>query len=463
MLFNESHERIKQNFEMLEDQKKKQRRVDTRDLLFIIFSILIMIPYEMASSALWLKIFGGINLACDLVFVALLWRLRQARREKVLTPFLAVTDILAALPGISAVILLAVSALFVRDFHFGDYLAAGGLGIATLKTTKFLRVLRVTRLFRVMRNVKLLRFISLKSDSNSAEMTVGWLGFILLSLLIAVYFVFVFAGPLAMQEDFYFSRIKDLREHLEKSGYRDFNEVFSRVFYSNLKDRLIYIRIGDMKQYYNEQSRVSPWEAESRISREYCSVNSTLVKAKDIGILLDDKEFFHENRVNNLIWIVSIILSVLIFSFLATLIIGRDYTDLLNECRQAILNAYSGIPSAFAVDMEKQGKNDRDSFAFAMGVYTRDFALMKDALSDLERRMELKDSEVEDLNNAVRELEQGTRAGSAGETAGPSGSEPSLYRQDLETALDIIRRLCAKHPEALEKIRVNFPFKTARL
>ena len=103
--------------------------------------------------------------------------------------------------------------------------------------------------------------------------------------------------------------------------------------------------------------------------------------------------------------------------------------------------------------MERLSKNDRDSFAYAMGLYTMDFVKLVNGLNQLENQLKLKDKEIDDLNYVIKDLEHNIQSMSPGET-----DEDII--QDIETAIKVIKKLCAKNPEVLEKIRQSVEFKT---
>lgn len=456
MIFQDSYEKIRRNFAMLEDFKQRQRQMNIIELAFIIFSIVIMIPYEMVYSYKWLTIIGGLNLMCDIVFVVLLYRLWFAYKKGVASNFLLITDFLAAFPGIAAILVLMIATLITKDFNGGEFLAAGGLSLPALKTTKFLRILRVTRLFRVVRNIKLLKFIALKSDSNSAEMAVGWLGFILLVLLIISNFLFILVGPISIQEDSYYKLGMNLEDNLIKSNPQISPEVFAEISKGNLKDKLVYIEISGERKYYNEFSGIEPSKADLMIKDKFCSLNSSQLKLNDIVILLDDKEVFYATKRNNLIWISAIIFSVLIFSIIATVLIGKNFTDYMNDYRKVIIDSYQGIESSFNLDAEKLSKNDRDSFAYAVGLYTQDFVRLVAGLKDLESQLKLKDQEIEDLNFSIQDLEKELDSIPAG-----GGDEETI--KDLDKSIKLIKKLCSKNPSLLNKIRASIKFKTISL
>ncbi len=462
MLIQESHDKIRKNFEMLEESKKRERHINIVELLFILFSILIMVPYELASTFKTMFIFGALNIVCDFIFVILLFRLIVWKKKGTLTPFIAITDILAALPGVAEIIVLLLSLFVFRDFNFGEYVAAGGLAIAALKTTKLLRILRVARLFRLIRNIKLIKFLSIKSDSNSAENVVGWLGFMLLVILIFANLCFVLFGPLSIQEDKFFTQIRIFQQDLEKLAPQSASEILAQAKFRNLLDNIIYIKIGPSQWLFNDWENGSKEENLQKIADTFCQLNSTLVKAGAIEILLDDKEIFTAIQHNNVLWVLIIIFSVLTFALITTTIIGRNFTDYLNDYRKAIIDSYDGVQSLFKIDMKHLSTNDRDSFVYAMGLYIEDFVRFVKGLQTFEKQLKLKDEEISDLNEVIKGLENDLQTSSSEAT----GSEDDLIKQvqsDLEIAVRTIRQLCAKNPAFLDKVRASVKFKTVKL
>jgi hypothetical protein len=278
MLFQESHEKIKANFGMLEESKKRERHINLLELVFIVFSILIMIPYEMASTYTAMLIFGALNIACDLIFVVLLYRLVVWKKNGTLTPFVAVTDIMAALPGIAEIIVFLLAVFVFRDFHAGEYVAAGGLAIAALKSTKLLRILRVARLFRLIRNIKLVRFLSLRSDSNSCENVVGWLGFMLLVILISMNLLFIMFGPLSIQEDLFYGQVNKFRTGIQEMNSGSVDEVAQKAADSGLQQKLVFIRTGADLRFFNEWTGDTYENLMVRAERRFCHLNSTRVQ-----------------------------------------------------------------------------------------------------------------------------------------------------------------------------------------
>ncbi|HOK40848.1 MAG TPA: hypothetical protein PLD27_07415 [bacterium] len=463
MIFNDSYEKIKKNFELLEAYKEKQRQVNLIELFFIIFSIIIMIPYEMLDSFYWLRIVGGLNLACDIIFVILLYRLFIAYKKGIASVFLVTTDIMAALPGIGAIIVFLYS-YYNNSFNANEFLAAAGLSLPALKTTKFLRILRITRLFRIVRNFKLLKFISLKSDSLACENAVAWLGFIVLIFLIITNFLFIMFGPLTKQENKYFSQLNDLKNFLNEKEATKIELAEVIIKKSIFKNNLIYIKdnatneikfFGQFEKYNNNIKL-----ALQKVNYKFCSLNSSKINYQNIEILFDDGEIFHLNKTNNFIWISIIISFILLFSFFATIFIGKYLTDYLNDYRKIIIDSYQGVESSFDLDLNKLSKNDRDSFAYAMGLYTQDFVRLVKGIDELEQKLKQKETEIEDLNYTIKQLENDLQQCGSSAATQQSDEYTENLKSDLEKAITLIKKLLANKPDLIEKIKKAIKFKT---
>lgn len=453
MLFNDSFEKIKNNFLLLEENKKKERKMNIVELIFIIFSILIMIPYEMATTFEWLKIFGGLNLFCDIVFVILLYRLWLQYKKGIASAFSITTDILAAIPGIAAIIVFLISKFVFKDFNAGEFIASGGLALQSLKTTKFLRILRVTRLFRIIRNIKVLKFISMKSDSTSCESAVGWIGFVLLILLILSNFTFMFFGPIALLEDDFNNKLNALKTELDNIENITDEIIIQTSAKYGLNNKILYIEHDGEKKYFNKLSQETEDKSETMLNIIYCGLNSTLLSVKNINILIDDGEIFIATKRNNLLWILVIIFVILLFSFIITIIIGQNFTDYMNDYRKVIIDSYQGVESSFNLDSEKLSKNDRDSFAYAISLFTEDFVKLVQSIKELENKINLRDKEIQDLNDNIEDLEKEIESGD-------DNSNTKDILEDLNKTIQLIKKLTSKNPDVINKINKVIKFKT---
>lgn len=329
MIFQDSFEKIKKNFDLVDHHKKNQKKINILELVFIIFSILLLILYELVESYYWLKICGGLNLVCDIVFVILLLRLIIPFKNKTVSKLDVITDVLVAIPGLGTIAVLIISLFITKNFHSGEFIAAAGLGIPAFKTTKFLRIFRVIKLFRLMRNVKLLKFISLKSKFCVCEQAVGWLGFILILFFIIINFIFIMTGPLALEEERFFQRLNNFKLLVNKTNANtpELLEVVAARY--DLKEDIVYISINGTKTYFNMYAAYEPKIVEQYINFKFCSLNSSLVTINNIKVLFDDKEIFLPDKINNLIWISTIVVIMILFSIFAAILISRYFSDML--------------------------------------------------------------------------------------------------------------------------------------
>ncbi|SIQ45048.1 hypothetical protein SAMN05920897_10917 [Alkalispirochaeta americana] len=445
------YEEIRKNFEDLEIHQQAQHNISLLEFAFILCSILVMIPYELALTAQPMLVFGTLNLFFDLVFLVLLVRFISWKKEGRLTLFTAVTDSLAALPGMLALIFLVVSLLASltgsADFVVADFLAAGGLSVGIIRSTKLLRALRLTRLFRLLRNIKMLRFIALKSDSSSCEATVGWLGFFVLAILILLSATTTVWGPLGYIQDSSERARERLQADLEARDPADSSDVLRILGEHSREEDWIYLQRGDRRNYGQNYRDLSESEAETSLSRRYNGLNSYVVSAGDWEILMKKGLQFHAQRRHNVLWVTGIIVSVTLFSMISTSLIGRTYTDYLNDYRKAILDSYKGIESLFEVDPGQLCRNDRDSFAYAIGLYTRDFLTLVRDYRKLSESLDEKDQEIRDLNEVIGGLE--------------ADLEP--VDADLQACVEVLQKLCRKNPGLAGKINSRRTFRTFSL
>jgi len=446
-MIKDSFKLIRTNFSLLEKHKVEQRKLNPLMLILIIYSILIMIPYEMSHSYKWLKIFGALNLMCDFIFTILLFNLYKLHKQQKLSRFILITDICAAIPGIAATLLMLYS-LITNNFNFYEFIASAGLSIPALKTTKFLRILRVTRLFRIIRNVKLLKFISLKSDSLSAETAVGWIGFSVLILFIFANFIFVLTGPLATIESDYYKKLNLFKNKF--ISYQTLNIENIKKISNNFFKKIIVIK--------NTKKIILPNYNKNYIENNFCSLNSTTIKFKTLDneiweITFYDDEIFKLRKKNNLLWISTIIIGILFFSIITTLLIGRFFTDNINDYRKEIIDSYVGAETDFILDMENLSKNDSDSFAFAIGVYTKDFCSLineNNKSNDIIKEME---NEINSSNEYSEELEQEIIK---------LVDDNKNCSQDLKQTIKLLKKIIEKNEPLKNKVKSILKLKTVK-
>ncbi|GAB6088745.1 hypothetical protein [Spirochaeta dissipatitropha] len=447
MNLEKRYEQILSNFESLEHRVREQQNIGSFEFAFILTSILIMIPYELVTDARSMLVLGSLNLLFDLVFVLLLLRFISWKRQGKLNLFTVITDSLAALPGILAIVFLGVSLMLPQEFILGDFLAAGGLSLAVIRSAKLLRALRLSRLFRLLRNIKMLRYIALKSDSPSCESTVGWLGFFVLSILILINVGTTVWGPLAFLQDSSDLAREQFIQELETTAPADILGAMQLSREHGLAESIIYLERDGRRTYGTEYQNLDRSDAEAEISRRYNGLNSYLISAGGWQIRIRNSVLFRAQRMHNFLWITGIILSITLFSLLATSFIGRTYTDYLNDYRKAILDSYKGIESLFEIDPEQISRDDRDSFAYAIGLYTKDFLEMVRTYHALNDSLEEKEQEIADLNDAIQGLEKDL--------------EP--LDADLQACRELIQKLCRKNPGLADKISKRTVFQTFSL
>lgn len=454
-IFQDSLQQIKETQYSFEQQQRERRKTSKLEFYFILFSILIMIPYEIMSSYVGLLILGGLNLICDLIFVFLLYHSVKAYQNKQSTKFLVITDFLAAIPGLVAIMIFIISVLFIGNFHIGEFLAGAGLIIPTLKTTRLLRLLRLTRLFRIMRNVKALRLISLSSESVACERVVGWLGLLLLIIFITMNLIFQIFGPLAIQENSYYKLMDRFSSIMKMSQPQNFEEIFSIVLHTGLSDKLVYIKFFNEERYYNLHGKLDPDKARSFVQKKYCSLNSTKLKFNQTEILFDDKEIFQANKRYNFIWILSLTLGVFLFSFITTFIIGHFFTDDIQKYIKSILASYEGEEVTLS-PKEVFWKTDKETLDKIIKLYINDFVHMLKTMDEFEGELKLKEQEKNELQYTIKKLENDIQNDSVPE-------DMQALKNDLDKTVKIIQKLCDKRPDILEKIRNNIVFKTIKI
>lgn len=447
MNLEKRYEQILNNFESLEHRVREQQNIGRLEFAFILTSILIMVPYELVTDARSMLVLGSLNLLFDLVFVLLLLRFISWKRQGKLNLFTVITDSLAALPGILAILFLGISLIMPQEFILTDFLAAGGLSVAVIRSTKLLRALRLSRLFRLLRNIKMLRYIALKSDSPSCENTVGWLGFFVLSILIMINVGTTMWGPLAFLQDSSDYVREQFTQELDAAAPADILGVMQLNREYGLAESIIYLERDGRRTYGPEYQNLDRSDAETAISRRYNGLNSYLISAGGWELRVRNTVLFRAQRMHNFLWISGIIIAITLFSLLATSFIGRTYTDYLNDYRKAILDSYKGIESLFEIDPDQISRDDRDSFAYAIGLYTKDFLEMVRTFHALNSSLEEKEQEISDLNDAIQSLEQDL--------------EP--LDADVQTCRALLQKLCRKNPGLAEKISRRTVFQTFSL